>query len=323
MEKLTIQIASGGRIQEPIILEGVTWETVRKGEAGKLTFTCIKDNVLSFSEGSPVQAFLGDKGFFSGYVVEKKRNKDQHIEVTAYDQLWYLKNKSTYIMNGVRADQIVKRISDDFGLKTGSLANTGFVIGNFAKRNQSLFDMILDSIDDTVMHTNNLFYLYDDFGKLTLKNIKDSRTNFLINDATAEDFDYSSSINSETYNRIVLITNSDKNGRGVKTVKDDLKNIKQWGVLQYFEEVDEGVNAKAKAEALLKLYNMVYRNLKINKNLGDIKIRAGSGVFLDLNLGDKDIDKKLFLVEKAVHTFENNHHYMDLTLNGNQEFYGQ
>lgn len=321
MEKVTIQLKSGGRIQEPVILEGVTWETSRKGEPSKLSFTCVKDQNLSFSEGCEVIFRYGNTNVFHGFVFQKQRNKDHHIQVTAYDQLRYLKNKTTYIFYGIRADQVVKRIADDFKLKSGKLENTGFVIPILDCPNQSLFDTILDAIDQTAMNTGKLFYLYDDFGALTLKNITASQTDFLIDATTAEDFDYTTSIDSNTYNRILLVTKSSNDGAGVPTIAQDTKTQSQWGVLQHYEEVQNGENASAKAQALLKMHNMVYRALSVKKHLGDIRIRAGSGVYLDMNLGDM-IVKQRMLVEKAKHVFDNDHHYMDLTLQGCEEFYG-
>ncbi len=326
MSKCTLQIITidpntgeVARIQEPLIEEGITWETARKGEPGKLTFTVIKDDDLSFPEGAHVRFLYNDEKVFYGFVFSKQRNKEQHITVTAYDQLRYLKNKTSYIFTGVRADQVLKRIADDFLLKVGSLANTGYVIVKFNKDNMTLFDIVLDAIDDTVMATGNLFFIYDDFGKISLKNIKDTQLELLVDASTAEDFDYSSSIDNNTYNRIVLTDSEDKSERNVVKVQD-LKNIRQWGVLQYYEAMSNGGNTKVNAEALLKLHNKVHRSLTIRGQKGDVRCRAGFGVFLDVYLGDLP-GKQRMLVEQATHTFNHDEHYMDLTLIGAEEFY--
>ena len=320
LEKLTIQIECNKVRQEPIIVESVTWETARKGEPSKLVFTCIKDDKLSFSEGSPVRAWYGEQGFFSGFVFEKSRNKDHHITVTCYDQLRYLQNKTTYRWKGLRADQIVQRIAKDFKLEVGELANTKYKIPTFDKPNMSLFDMILDAFDETVLNTGKLFYLYDDFGKLTVKEINESKLDVLFDQDTAEDFDYVTSIDKETYNRIVITEESSNSGKGVYVHRDDEENIKKWGVLQYFEDNYKGINAKVKADALMKLYNRVKRSLTIKRQFGDINVRGGTSVYLDLNLGDM-IAQKLMLVEKVTHTFKDGEHYMDVSLQGCEEFY--
>lgn len=326
MPDCTIQIINVDKdgnavsVYEPIVEEGITWETARKGEPGKLTFTVLKDDALEFREGAHVRFTYGDTKVFYGFVFTKQRNKEHHITVTAYDQLRYLKNKTSYIFTGVRADQVLKRVADDFLLKTGELANTEYVIPKFNKDNMTLFDIILDAIDDTVMATGNLFFIYDDFGKIALKNIKDTKLDILIDNSTAEDFDYTSSIDNNTYNRIVLTDSEDKSERNVVKVQDD-GNIAKWGVLQYFEAMSNGGNTKVNADALLKLYNKVSRALTIRGQRGDIRCRAGFGVYLDLYLGDMP-GKQHMLVEKAVHTFNHEEHIMDLTLIGVEEFYG-
>ena len=309
------------RVQEPIVLEGIEWETSRKGAPGKLTFTCIKDETLSFPEGAHVRFTYDGAKVFYGFVFTKQRNKEHHIQVTAYDQLRYLKNKTSYIFSNIRADQVVSRVAQDFLLKTGSLANTGYVIPKFNKENMTLFDIILDAVDATVMATGNLYVLYDDFGKICLKHIKDTKIDLLINDSTAEDFDYSTSIDSNTYNRIVLTDSEDKSEKNVVKAQDP-KHITQWGVLQYFEAMSNGGNTQATADALLEMYNAVSRSLSIKGHFGDIRCRAGSGVYLDLNLGDLPQRRQHMLVDKAKHVFNHDDHYMDLTLIGCEEFYG-
>lgn len=58
--------------------------------------TC-KDAVINFQEGAAVRLKVDGKPVFFGFVFSKKRDKDQIIEVTAYDQLRYLNNKDTYV----------------------------------------------------------------------------------------------------------------------------------------------------------------------------------------------------------------------------------
>jgi hypothetical protein len=307
------------RVQEPIVEEGITWETTRKGEPGKLTFTVLKDNELSFPEGAHVRFMYGETNVFYGFVFTKQRDKEHHITVTAYDQLRYLKNKTSYIFTGIRADQVLTRIADDFRLKVGVVDNTEYVIPKFNKDNMTLFDIVLDAIDATVIATGNLYFIYDNFGKIMLKNIKDTKLNVLVDSTTAENFDYSSSIDNNTYNRIVLTDSEDKSERNVAKAQD-IGNINLWGVLQYYEAMSNGANTQANAKLMLELYNKVHRSLTIQGQKGDIRCRAGFGIYLDLYLGDLP-GKQHMLIEKAVHTFKHNEHTMDLTLIGAETFY--
>jgi len=316
---MQLLIQNGNTIYEPVVEDGVVWSTERKGVPGKLTFNVIKDDVINFTEGNQVTLRINDKGVFHGFVFTKKRNKDGIISVTAYDQLRYLKNKWTYQYQNKRADEVVKMIADDFLLKTGTLENTGYRISR-TEDNETLFDIIQNALDITVMNTKELYVLYDDFGKLTLRNIKNMKVNLLIDEETAETFDYTTSIDEETYNKIVLYYKDEESkNRKFYSVKDEA-NIKAWGVLQFYDELKEGENGQEKANTLLKLYNQKTRNLTIREVLGDIRVRAGSMVMVRLNLGDVFVNNWMF-VEKCKHTFKSQEHRMDLTLRGG-EFVG-
>lgn len=310
----------GSKLYEPIVLDDIEWETARKGEPGKLTFTVVKDEIISFSEGSEVTFRVDDKILFFGYVFQKSRNKDHHIKVTAYDQLRYFKNKDLYIYQNKTASELVAMLAKDFGLRTGTLENTGYKIEKRVEDGVTLFDIVQNALDITLAGTNNLYVLYDDAGKLTLKNIKNMQIDTVIDDETAEDFDYTSSIDGETYNYIKLIYESDKEGKRLTpAIAKDQKHVNEWGVLQYYEKVQDETNLQAKAETLLKHYNKKTRNLKINGALGDIRVRAGCLLPVILNLGDI-INKSYLLCERVVHKFEQGHHSMDLTLAGGDRF---
>lgn len=315
MPKLIIQ--NGKTLYAPLVEEGITWETARKGVPGKLEFSVVKDNVISFQEGNLVLLQVDDKDVFYGYVFTKRRNKDGTIKVTAYDQLRYLKNKDTYNYENLTAGGLVKKIAEDFRLKTGVIENTAYVIKSRLEDNKTLFDMIQTALDLTLQNTKKMYVLYDDSGKLTLRNIEALKLPLLINKNTAEDFDYTSSIDGETYNKIKLSYNNEKaNTRDIYLVEDS-NRVEAWGVLQYYESIDEKTNGKAKAEALLSLYNQKTRNLSVSGAFGDIRVRGGSIIAVDLALGDINL-KSYMMVESVKHTFNGNQHIMDLTLRGGE-----
>lgn len=315
MPKLIIQ--NGKTLYAPLVEEGITWETARKGVPGKLEFSVVKDNVISFQEGNLVLMQVDDKDVFYGYVFTKRRNKDGTIKVTAYDQLRYLKNKDTYNYENLTAGGLVKKIAEDFRLKTGVIENTAYVIKSRLEDNKTLFDMIQTALDLTLQNTKKMYVLYDDSGKLTLRNIEALKLPLLINKNTAEDFDYTSSIDGETYNKIKLSYNNEKaNTRDIYLVEDS-NRVEAWGVLQYYESIDEKTNGKAKAEALLSLYNQKTRNLSVSGAFGDIRVRGGSIIAVDLALGDINL-KSYMMVESVKHTFNGNQHTMDLTLRGGE-----
>jgi len=318
-QRLLIQ--NGNTVYEPVVKDEITWITERKGVAGKLEFKIIKDNIINFEEGNPVAFKVDNTNLFYGFVFKKKRDKEKVITTTAYDQLRYLKNKDTKTYTNKRADELVKMIANEYQLNVGILENTGYVIAKKAESNQELFDMILNALDETIRNRKEMYVLYDDFGKLCLKNLERMKVGLVIDEETGENYDYESSIDADTYNQIKLTYDNSKTGKREIYIAKDSSNIERWGVLQYFDTIDEKTNGAVKARALLDLYNQKTRSLEIKNALGDIRVRGGSLIIVNLDLGDIKI-KTFMLVEKAKHKFKNGEHFMDLTLRG-QNFIAQ
>jgi len=167
------------------------------------------------------------------------------------------------------------------------------------------------------LDTKQLYVLYDDAGKLTLKNINTMKLNLLIDEETGENFSYESSIDEQTYNKIKLAYNNEKTGKRELFIAQDGAKMNQWGVLQYFEEVQTQTGASAKADALLKLYDQKTRKLTIQNAFGDVRVRAGSAVVVALNLGDI-VTNNYMVVNKVTHTFRGDEHMMELDLIGGE-----
>lgn len=320
--EILISDQSGTKAYIPIVEEGIEWSTERRSMPGKLTFKIVKDSIISFHEGAAVRLKVNGKPVFFGFVFTKKQDKEQIITVTAYDQLRYLNNKDTYVYENKTASQLVKMIADDFSLNTGTIEDSSFVIASRVEDNTSLFDMIENALDLTLQNNKEMFVLYDDFGKLTLKNISsmcvgEPGAYLMIDEETGENFEYTSSIDSSTYNKIKLTYDNDETGKRDVYIAQDSSRMNQWGVLQYFDTLSKGENGQAKADALLKLYNRKTRNLKIKNAIGDTRVRAGSMVVINLDLGDINV-KNFMLVEKVKHTFKLDEHFMDLTLRGGE-----
>lgn len=316
MAKMKLTIQHNNKVFEPPVEEGVKIEWERTGSPGKLTFTTVKvlSGDMTFSEGDPVCFYYDNKLVFVGFVFTKKRDRENRITVTCYDQIRYLKNKYTYVFENKTATQIVKSLCNDFGLQTGSMDNTGYVIPAIAEENKAALDIILDVLEETLTNTGNMFVLFDNAGKLQVKNCANMVSNTLIMEDTAENFDYSSSIDDETYNNIVLYYKGEDEKIQLFTASSQ-STINQWGVLRYFEEVKNPTIGQNKANSLLKLYNKKTRELKVSGAFGDISVRGGTLIPVKLNLGDI-VTNNFMLVEKVTHNFDNDHYTMDLTLEG-------
>lgn len=317
-------IEHDNKLYYPSVLDGVKWTTERKGSPGILTFTVVKDNKIAFEEGDHV-AFMDDVGeVFYGFVFTKKRTKENTIDVTAYDQLRYFKNKDTYVYENKKASEVLKILAENFRLKTGTIEDTGYIIPKREEDNQTLFDIINMALGLTTTAKGTVFTLYDDFGKLSLKSMKSMTIDLLICDESGEDFDYTSSIDTNTYNKIKLTYDNDTSGKREVFIAQSSENMNKWGILQYTDSISASSKtsidsirtaAKIQVDTLLTLYNAKSRSLTMKNLFGDTKARAGTRVYVHLNLGDI-ILKNYMIINKATHTYSKDSHFMDLELIG-------
>ena len=310
-------IQHGNRVMFPPVVEGVTIEWERKGQPGKLTFEVVKTDGLSFQEGDPCRFSADGIPVFYGFVFEKSRkgSNPNVIKCIVYDQLYYLKNKDTYVYENKTAADVIRMVAEDFQLNVGNLEDTGHTIASRVEDNKTLFDIIQNALDETLKATGRMYVLYDAVGKLTLKSLGSMKINMLIDEETAGDYDYKSSITSKTYDKIKLSYENKDTGVREIYIAQDGSHINQWGVLQYYEKLDGNINGKAMADALLSLYNTKTRTLRLQDVLGDIRVRAGTLLAVMLGLGDINVSNYL-MVEHAKHTFRDGQHLMELKMRG-------
>ncbi len=311
---------SGTKVYQPAVQEGIEWSTQRRSTPGQLTFQVIHDDTLVISEGSAVRMKADGDEIFFGFIFKQQRNKDGMISVTAYDQLRYLKNKDTKVFENKTAAQLIQMLAADYGLKVGTIEDTGYIIPSRVEENTSLFEMIENALDQTLTNTKEMYVMYDDFGRLTLKHLSSMAVGsqgayLVIDEETGENYDYSTSIDDETYNKIKLTYDNEDTGFREVYIAQDGTHMNQWGVLQYFDTISKGENGQAKADALLSLYNKKTQSLKITNAIGDNRVRAGSLVVIDLKMGDASL-RNFMLVEQCKHSYKEGEHWMDLTLRG-------
>lgn len=310
-------IEGDSKLYYPVIEEGVKWTTERKGTPGKLTFKVIQDDLLEIAEGNAVSLKDDDgNNVFFGFIFTIKRNETCSVDVTAYDQLRYLKNKATYQYTK-KASDLLKMIATDFELNVGTVTDTGYLIPSRLEDGNTLFDIMQTALDLTLENTGELYVLYDSYGKLQIDAIEDLMVGILIDADTAQKYDYESSIDSNTYNQIKLYYDNEATGKREVYLTKDSEHINEWGLLQYYESIQKGENGKAKADSLLKLYNAKTKSLKIKGAIGDSRVHAGCMIAVQLNLGDITINNWM-LVETAEHEYKEGEHWMDLKLRGGE-----
>lgn len=322
----------------PAVLDGAKWSTQRRGAPGKFVFSVIWDDTLKMENGDTVNAMWNGIQFFHGYIFELKKQRNQGWQVLAYDQIRYLKNKDTFIYTGKTASEVIRELAADYELTVGDIADTGYVIPQRMEQNTAILDMILNALDITMIQTKQLYVLYDECGHLMLKNLEDMQTNLLIDAETAQDWDYAVSIDKQTYNLVKLIV--DEEGNGQRAVYAPESNAdyaesptrKQWGVLQYFESINPKglvINPQQLAEQYLAAYNRPTRTLSVKGAAGDLSVRGGSLLWLNISMAEDApaevntttpiaSEARIIIAEKVVHTFTNGADMMDLEVRGDE-----
>lgn len=294
---------TGAAFDVTSLVTAVKWSTVRTGSPAKLELTVLRDQAVQWVHGGIVTYLDGDRGLFYGYVFKITRSEEETVGITAYDQTRYLKNRDTYVLEGVRADQVLTRIAKDYRLKVGTLPSTGYVIPSLVADGQqkSLFDIILSALELTLVNAGRMFYLWDNFGTLRLSEVVTPKELPIIGEnSLATGFSYESSIDGETYNRVKLVRDDKSTGKKEVYLEQDANNIGLWGILQLQETLDENLNAAQAREQCrqkLQLYNRPEQTLSLSA-LEVPGLRAGEIIYCALpSIGVE----RSFLVEETSH----------------------
>ncbi len=133
--------------------DGVTLDRSPDLAPAKLSFRVFKDKVLNIEEGDLVNFKVNGKLVFVGYIFEKKRSKDNFIEVTAYDQCKYLKSEGYYVFDGKNtASELIKALAEDLAIKVGDITPTTYKIG-YIYDGKTYQDIILDMLKQTSIYS--------------------------------------------------------------------------------------------------------------------------------------------------------------------------
>ncbi|MBB6670285.1 XkdQ/YqbQ family protein [Cohnella nanjingensis] len=294
------------------IVSDVTWKTSRIGKPGSLEFTLVRNGIYQdpgfrYNNGDVVRFRKDGVNVFYGYVFRIGEGMSEDVKILCYDQIRYLLASETYVFSNVTASDVVKQIASDFKLKVGKIDDTGYRIPSLIQDNQKLLDTICKALDWTLIKADRNYFLYDDFGELSLRNSYDMLLSFFIGDESLMyDFAAERSIDSDTYNKVKLYQDNKKAGKRDTYIAQDSANIAKWGLLQLTQSVDEKMNAAQIREllnALIATKNKETKTLKIDA-IGDIRVRAGC--YLPVLIGDFGINQS-FLVDECSHHFDGGH----------------
>lgn len=302
-----------GNIWQVRIIEA-EWNTKQNGEAGKLSFSFIRDIDFDVLEGYVVRFDANDIPIFYGVIFDIKYDETEKGTATAYDQLIYLtKHQASYVFENQTASAILQAICKDYNLDVGVIDPTAQPL-TLVHQDKKLSDIIRDALDRTTAAVRRLHTLYDDAGKVCLRELKNMMTDVVLAyGSLVTGYEYSRSISEDVYNNVRLIRKDEEKGVREVFVAKDHENIAKWGSLQYFATVDESLTdaqIQSRLQLIMKLKNRTLRKLS-TQSLGDYRARAGAMVYVEF---EREKIGTWFLISEAQHKFENQLHTMKLTM---------
>ena len=316
----TVSPAPGGATQTVItdytdVIQKAELTTNRFDSPAKLSFTCLEKSGIGIAEGSSVELSVDGVKMFKGYVFTAERNRDGEVAYVAYDQLRYLKANASYVFEAMTLPQIIQQIAADFNLTCGTLEEPGYAFPCLIKENVSCLDIIFDALAETIIQTGKIYVFYDNAGALSLTEARNMYSTVLLGDGSlVTDYTYKRDIDSDTYNRVKLVRPNKDTGRADTYVYEDTETIGKWGLLQYYDQVDENLN-EAQIDQMcaqyLQYYNRVLQTLTIEA-IGVPGLRAGMIILVRFgDINDLSVSR-LLLAEKVTHTFEADDHTMSI-----------
>ena len=299
----TVSNAPGGATQTTIVdysevVTKIELSTQRFDAPASLSFTLLEESGIAIPEGSSVEFTADGTKMFKGYVFTAERNRDGEVSYTARDQIRYLKASASYLFQNMSLPQIIQRIAADFGLAVGDVEDPGYVFPYLDKENETCMDIIFDALSQTIVQTGKIYNFYDDCGKLSLREAKNMYIQTMIGDK----------------NRIKLVRKNKESGRTDAYVHEDTDTIKSWGLLQYYDEVDENLNEAQIDEMCkqyLQYYNRVLQTITIDA-MGIPGLRAGMIIPVKIGAIRELSMVRLMLTEKVTHTFDGGGHTMSI-----------
>lgn len=254
---------------------------------------------------------------FYGYIFSRSIH-GRYCDIVAYDQIIYMqKNKDTLTYEGISASTLLYRLIDDYRLKTlvpATIMDTGYVIPKRIEDNVSILDMLTTALDLTYQNTGRRFYIWDDFGAISLCSEEwfACVTN-RVSMGFIQDYAYKEDM-EELYNRIKLCREDSDGGRQYFTA-EDAGAMTTYGYLQYFDRLEEGENGDAKAVQLLSEKSGLNRGFTVSGAQGDIRVRGGTPIYVDFfGVDHAEYIRGWFRVNSVMHHFLGGLHTMDLDL---------
>lgn len=271
------------------------------------------EQAVPFELGKELRLYVDGKGVFRGVIFTYDITDKGEAVVIAYDENVYLtKNVDTRKFVKMTAGGMIAELCKSFGISTGTIANTGYVIPRMILRNKSLWDMMVTALTETRKQNGRKFVVYASNGKLNLREKKDGAVRWMIEDGV-NIIGATRTQSIEEMRTAVKVVGGESEEKQIVATEKNADMAKRYGLMQHYESADSKLNAsqlRQLAKTRLKELAAIKEDVTVNA-LGITDVVAGTAVYAFESMTDLVGG---FYVNADTHTFSDGTHTMDLTL---------
>lgn len=331
-------IKAGNHVYE-LAVEGEITISRSINTASSLSCRVLRDEI-TIEKGDTIDFTLdGEHHQFFGIVVDTTK-EDKWVDITAYDQIWYLNKNTRHISyEDITLNELLERLCTDRGYSMSDpnqFEDTVHKLPARVEENTKELQIITNAIDALYPMSQVKYFLWDDAGYLRLNstNWLAGETSIVIQPGYFESYSLKETMDNgfsvvRLEERVTAQggQNAQEGQDGSDTPKTEYENKTyqaidpstndKYGTIEYQGTVSEGENGQAKADQLIAEVSKDFDKgeLTINACQGDITVRGGTPVLVDFFTQDRqEYIRGWWETQSVTHHFDNCHHTMDLTL---------